>query len=324
VAYRAGGASRRQLTWVDRTGKVLGTLGAPDEHNLNNPRVAPDGRRVAVQRMVQGNTDLWLLDGARTSRLTFDAGADRFPIWSPDGRRLVFDSDRTGVRDLYVKDASGGVEARLVASPQPKIPTDWSADGRFLLYISIDPQTGGDLWAQELDPSTGSGQAPSGAARAGGALGTVLRTPFTERWGRFSPDGRWVAYNSNESGRPEIYVRPWTPPAAAAGASASAPSGQWQVSTAGGVTPVWRADGQALYYLGPDGTMMAAPVTVRSAALEPGTPVALFPTRILGGGVDGGQGPQYDVTRDGRFLINTVLTDAAATPITLIQNWQPK
>ncbi len=145
VAYRAGSAGRRQLTWVDRTGKVLGTLGAPDEHILLSPRVAPDGRRVAVYRTVQGNTDLWLLDGARTSRLTFDAGSDRFPIWSPDGRRLVFDSDRTGVQDLYGKDASGaGVEARLVASAQPKNAIDWSADGRFLLYDSLDPQTDGD------------------------------------------------------------------------------------------------------------------------------------------------------------------------------------
>ncbi len=108
------------------------------------------------------------------------------------------------------------------------------------------------------------------------------------------------------------------------GAAAPAPSAQWQVSTAGGITPVWRAAGQALYYLAPDGTMMAAPVTTRGTALEPGTPVALFPTRIVGGGGDGNQGRQYDVTRDGRFLINTVLNDAAATPITLIQNWQPK
>ena len=109
-----------------------------------------------------------------------------------------------------------------------------------------------------------------------------------------------------------------------AGAETSAPSAQWQVSTAGGIPPVWRADGQALYSLGPDGALMAAPVTTRGTALEPGTPVALFPTRILGGGGDGGQGPQYDVTRDGRFLINTVLDDARATPITLIQHWQPQ
>ena len=111
----------------------------------------------------------------------------------------------------------------------------------------------------------------------------------------------------------------------ATGAAASAPSGQWQVSTAGGTFPSWRADGQTLYYLGRDGTtMMASPVTVRSAALEPGTPVALFPTRIVGGGGAGNPGRQYDVTRDGRFLINTVVNDAATTPITLVQNWQPK
>ena len=112
-------------------------------------------------------------------------------------------------------------------------------------------------------------------------------------------------------------------PSTASGAVTSASSGQWQVSTAGGIFPSWRADGQALYYLGPDGAMMAAPLTTRGAALEPGTPVALFPTRIVGGGVDNGLGRQYDVTRDGRFLINTVLDDAVAAPITLIQNWNP-
>ena len=153
-----------------------------------------------------------------------------------------------------------------------------------------------------------------------------LKTPFNEFNGRFSPDGRWVAYVSTESGRPEIYVRPFAPPAssgAVAGAAAPASSGQWQVSTVGGIYPSWRADGQALYYLGPDGTMMAAPVTVRGTALEPGMPVALFPTRIVFGGADNQQGRQYDVTRDGRFLINTVLDDAGAAPITLIQNWKP-
>ncbi len=321
VAYRSGGASRRHLTWRGRTGTVLGTLGAPDENGLSFPSVAPDGRRVAVSRTVQGNTDLWLLDGTRTSRFTFDAGTDRNPVWSPDGGRIVFESDRTGVRNLYVKDASGaGTETLLVDSAQTKVATDWSADGRFLLYTSTDPQTGYDLWARPM-----MGDQPPWI---------VLKTPFEERNGRFSPDGRWVAYMSNESGRMEIYVRPFVPPAssgtaseavsgassgAVAGAAAPAPSGQWQVSTAGGIYPSWRADGQALYYLGPDGAMMAAPITTRGTALEPGTPVALFPTRIFGNL----QGRQYDVTRDGRFLINTVLDDAAATPITLIQHWTP-
>ena len=128
---------------------------------------------------------------------------------------------------------------------------------------------------------------------------------------------------SNESGRPEIYVRPFVAPAASAAsdrATANRAGGQWQVSTAGGLFPGWRPDGKELYYLGPDGQMMAAPITLTGTTLEPGPPVALFDTRIYGGGADNQQGRQYDVTRDGRFLINTVLDDAAS-PITILQNW---
>ena len=148
-----------------------------------------------------------------------------------------------------------------------------------------------------------------------------LKTSFDERYGQFSPDGRWVAYMSNESGRNEIYVRPFAAPAAS-GAAANPAAGQWQVSTAGGIFPRWRPDGKELYYIGPNGEMMAAPITATGTTLEPGAPVALFPTRIFGGGVDNRQGRQYDVARDGRFLINTVLDDASS-PITLIQNWKP-
>ncbi len=308
VAYRTGAGSRRQLTWVDRSGQALGPLGAPDEHDLRYPSVSADGQRVVVARTVQGNMDLWLLDGARTSRFTFDAAVDRFPLWSPDGRRIAFDSNRAGTRDLYAKAASGAdVEEVLMASPQTKIPTDWSADGRFLLYFSIDPQTNRDLWVLPLEGD----RTPR----------VFLKTPFDERNGTFSPDGRWVAYESNESGRSEIYVRPFTGPAAS-GASGSQVGGQWQVSTAGGIFPRWRRDGGELYYLAPDGAMMAAPVTVAGVTLAPGAPVALFPTRVYGGGMDIAQGRQYDVTRDGRFLINTVLDEAAA-PITLLMNWTP-
>ncbi len=189
------------------------------------------------------------------------------------------------------------------------VPNSWSPDGRFLLYMSIDPQTNADLWVvpMEGDPT------PS----------VFLKTPFREAYGAFSPDGRWVAYHSNESGRPEIYVRPFVPPDAA-GTPAAAPRGQWQVSTAGGIMAAWRPDGTALYYLNPAGEMMAAPITVVGDTLEPGAPVVLFPTRIVGGGVDAQQGRQYDVAPDGRFLINTELdADADAAPITLIQNWNP-
>ena len=152
-----------------------------------------------------------------------------------------------------------------------------------------------------------------------------LKTNFDELQAQFSPDGRWVAYMSNESGRQEIYVRPFVEPAAPTAndrATADRAGGQWQVSTEGGIFPRWSPDGKELYYIGPDGQMMSAPVNATGATLEPGAPVALFQTRIFGGGTDNGQGLQYDVARDGRFLINTVIDEAAA-PITLLQNWNP-
>jgi hypothetical protein len=135
-----------------------------------------------------------------------------------------------------------------------------------------------------------------------------------------------VAYQSNESGRNEIYVRPFVAPVSSSGAAsppAAEAGGQWQVSTAGGITPMWRPDGKALYYLNPAGAMMAAPVAVVGSVLEPGAPVVLFPTRIYGGGVNNAQGRQYDVAPDGRFLNNMDLPGDAA-PITLIQNWNPE
>ena len=307
VAYRAGGANRRQLAWFDRSGKALGAMGAPDENGLSAPRVSPDGRRVAMGRTVQGNADIWLLDGTRTSRFTFDAATDRFPVWSPDGSRIVFDSLK-GQRDFYQKPSSGaGAEELLLDSPQDKKANDWSADGKFLLYESRDAQTVDDLWALPIE-----GDRKPWA---------FLRTSFSERAGQFSPDGRWVAYMANESGRFEIYIRPFAAPTDS-GAAANPAAGQWQVSTSGGIYPRWRPDGKELYYIGPNGELMAAPIAATATTLEPGAPVALFPTRIYGGGVDNGQGRQYDVTRDGRFLINTVLDDGSS-PITLIQNWNP-
>ncbi len=311
VAYRTGGSSPRQLTWFDRSGTARGTVGEADS-SLFQPVVSPDGRRVAVQRAAGNNTDLWLLDGGRASRFTFDAATEIRPIWSPDGTRIAFASNRAGVFDLYQKLTSGaGMEARVVASDQIRTPSSWSADGRFLLFNNTDPQTSYDLW---VVPMVGH-PTPS----------LFLKTSFREFHGAFSPDGRWVAYQSNESGRDEVYVRPFVPPTPQATAD-SAPAtagGQWQVSTAGGIHPVWRRDGKELYYLNPAGTMMAAPIAVVGNGLEPGAPVVLFPTRIVGGGADTGTGRQYDVAPDGRFLVNTELPGDAA-PITLIQHWTPE
>jgi Tol biopolymer transport system component len=303
VAYRAGVATgRRQLVWFDRTGKALGVLGEPDENGMLAPRISPDGRRVAVQRTVQGNVDIWLLDGLRTYRFTSDAALDLFPIWSPDGSRIVFDSNRKGTLNLYIKPSGGaGAEELLLESAQNNYAADWSPDGRFLLLLSIVPQSGWDIWVLPLngDPKPR----------------VFLKTNFDEIPGRFSPDGRWVAYMSNESGRFEVYVRPFV--------EARSGTDQWQVSTAGGLFPAWRQDGKELYYTAPDGKMMAAPIEVREAQLQPGAPVALFQTRMVGGGINLGLGQQFDVSRDGRLLINTAPEGAAASAITILQNWKP-
>ena len=215
---------------------------------------------------------------------------------------------RKGVRNFYMKSSSGAVnEELLLESPQDKAVNDWSADGRFLLYHSHDPHRDRDLWVLPLDGDH--------------KPWVFLKTNFNERWARFSPDGRWVAYTSNESGHDEIYVRPFLEPAASTSKDGSS-GGQWQVSTAGGIYPLWRSDGKELYYLAPEGQMMAVPITVAGTALAPAAPVVLFLPRIYGGGTDTSLGRQYDITRDGRFLINTVL-DAASSPITFIQNWKP-
>jgi eukaryotic-like serine/threonine-protein kinase len=307
VAYRArGGGVRRQLTWFDRVGKPLGILGEPDD-TLDAPSVSPDGRRAAVIRTVQKNAEIWLLEGTRSSRLTFAPVTHMAPVWSPDGRSIAFGSTLSGSDDVYWKSVDGsGNEELLVASPQPKAPTDWSRDGRFLLYFSIDPQTHRDLWVR---PMTGD-QKPW----------VFLKTQFEERYGQFSPDGRFVAYQSNESGLDEIYIRPFTPPREPANPA----GGQWQISTAGGIEPRWSVDGTELYYLDPAGRMMAVSITVAGAAIASAAPVPLFATKVYGGGTGTGTGLQYAVARDGRFLINTLLEENRSTiPITLIQNWQP-
>ena len=297
VAYRAGRAGRRQLAWFDRTGKAVGAAGEPDANTVQAPELSPDGRRVVIDRTVQGNRDVWLMDLVRDgiTRFTFDAAVDGFPIWSPDGSRIAFESKRKGGSyDIWLKPSSGaGTEELLLETPNDEWPYDWSKDGRFLLYLESDPKTGFDLWAL---PMTGNDRKPA----------VVVNTPFAEQDGQFSPDGRWVAYDTNESGRSEIVVQPFP-----------TPSGKWQLSTGGGSQPRWRADGKELYFIAPDGTLVAVTVAASGSTFEAGKPVTLFPTNV-------GLIPraQYAVSRDGRFLINQMIEESTAVPITLIQNWQ--
>jgi Tol biopolymer transport system component len=312
VAYKtAPVASLLQLTWVDRSGKELATVGEADS-TLSVPRVAPDGRRVLVSKVAQGNRDLWLLDGARTSRMTFDAKDDNSPVWSPDGLRITFMSNRSGNFSLYQKLASGaGGEERIQTPDEGAYPNGWSADGQYLSYNSVDETSAVGV---SVLPTSGD-RKPFKFLQS--ALFNMVR-------GQFSPDGRWVAYQSNESRKYEVFVRPFNPPGSADSKDASNTAvTQWMVSTAGGVSPLWSPDGKELYFLNPEGEMMAAPITVTGSALVPGTPVKLFDAHILGGGGELQGGRQYDVAPDGRFLINRV-RDADATPtVTLIQNWNP-
>ena len=239
MAYRTGAAgAARQLTWLDRSGKSVGTAGAPDSAGLTDVELSPDGKRVAVTRADKGNADIWLIDAARgfPTRFTFDAANDVRPVWSADGNRLVFQSNRKGAFNLYWKLSSGaGADELLLESDQNKAPTDSSSDGRFLLFRTLDPQTGYDLWVLPL--SGDKKPVP------------FLKTPFEERDGQFSPDGKWVAYQSNESGRSEIYVQPFP-----------GPGRKLQISSSGGAQPRWNKNSKEIFYVSLDSKMMAAPV----------------------------------------------------------------
>ena len=304
LAHRVARGERRQLTWVDRAGIAQGTVGPPDEDGLNSPELAPDGQRVLVQRSVQGNPDVWMMETGRnvpSRQFTFDASNEGLPLWSPDGRRVVFAALRHGAFNLFEKAASGaGNEQPRLLTGAHKTPLGWSPDGRFLLYATQHLKTGADLWALAL---TGD-RKPL----------LVVQTPFDDTAGQLSPDGRWVAYQSND--RPvQIYIQPFL--------KAGDP---WQVSTAGGSQPRWRPDGKELFYIAADARLMAVPVAagVDAPDLQVGTAVPLFRTRLASGSnIPSGvlSKPQYAVAANGRFLMNVVVEGAAAPPITVVLNW---
>jgi Tol biopolymer transport system component len=304
LVYRTGVAgSQWQLIWFDRLGREVSRVGDPDSASPLQPMISPDGRRATVMRTVGGNQDVWIRDLGRglLSRVTSNAATEAACIWSPDGNRIVFTSDRSGVFDLYQAPSTGGREDLLLATSLNKAPTDWSLDGRFILYRSPAPATGFDVWALPLFGD----RKPFPA----------VQTTFDERDAKFSPDGKWIAYQSNESGRFEIYVQPFP-----------AQSGKVQVSTGGGTQVRWRRDGKEIFYIGLDQRLMAVPIRIDAShqSVEPSAPVPLFVTHIGGALQQGAPMQQYDVSADGKqFLMNTV-TEQAALPITVIVNWKPR
>jgi dipeptidyl aminopeptidase/acylaminoacyl peptidase len=302
IAYRADSSGgHRQFVWFDRSGKETGKLGDPDGAAPLNPALSPDSQRVAVRRSVGENTDIWLIDtrSGLFSRLTSVTGLHNFPVWSPDNRYVAFSANlnRAGVNDLYRKSLDGTErEELLLATPQNKGLADWSPDGRFLLFRSVDPKTGNDIWAESV---------------ADRKSFPVVQTNFDERDAQFSPDGTWIAYQSNETGSFEIWARPFP-----------GPGTRVRISNNGGTQVRWRRSGKELFYIALDGRLMAVPIRfTQGDAVESGTPVPLFATRI-GGALQGQNRHQYVVAADGqRFLMNTVLPEATST-ITVIQNWK--
>jgi serine/threonine protein kinase/Tol biopolymer transport system component len=293
LAYQTGtGTTASQLVWFDRTGKQIGILG--DSATYAELVLSPDEKRVSVSISDGQQRDIWAYDVARglRTRITFDPADELNSVWSSDGTRLVFNSRRKGHLDLYQKASSGaGTEEVLLEDDRDKSPQSWSPDGRFILYTSSGPPTGDDLFVLPL----------SGDRKPV----PFLQTPFNEYDGQFSPDGRWVAYVSDESGKDEVYVAPFP-----------GPGGKWQISTAGGTLPRWRRDGTEIFYLAPDNKLMAAAVNGKGSRFEVGAVKPLFETR----GLDVTRN-RYAVSADGqRFLINTD-PQITSAPITVVLNW---
>jgi len=303
LVYENGGEiTNSQLAWYDRTGKQTSTTGAPANDSAIS--LAPDEKRVAVERLEKGSGDIWLIDVARNTptRFTFDPAWDLAPVWSPDGNKIVFGSVRNGPPNLYTKPVSGSSnEEVLLKTGHAEIPTDWSADGKFVLYREINAKSKFDLWVLPVDGD----KTPK----------PFLQDDFDKGGAKFSPDGKWIAYVSDESGQFQVYVRPFP-----------GPGGQYQVSTSGGGNPRWRSDGKELFYLSPDGKLMAVEVkagsTFETVAAKP-----LFDAHVrgwIGSGVGTGINARdnYAVSRDGqRFLLNSLTAPSASSPIIVVMNW---
>ena len=296
LTYRSGGASRTQIAWFDRAGKQLGTAGSVADYQGID--LSPDGERIAVHRHEGQGGNLWMMEWKRdiVTRFTFDPVHDVSPIWSPDGTRIAFASSRSGANDLFQKVSTGaGSDAVLLKSEDTKRPTQWSPDGRFLIYEQGNAPAR-DLWVLPL---------------SGGKPFPFLNTPFDEARGQLSPDGRWMAYTSNESGSYQVYVQPFP-----------ATGGKWQISNSGGSHPRWRSNGKELFYLTGDGTLMAVDIQAGASTLERSAPKPLFRLRLTAAGGPAGLWHPYSVTADGqRILAITSLDDRTAAPITVVLNW---
>ena len=302
LVYRKGAGTSLRLAWLDASGNTVGTAGDSNERIYNNAAPSPDGTRIAASLGPSGSRDLWIIDDQRnvTSRFTFDTGNEDNPIWSPDSKHIVFASNRGGQQQLYIKPSDGSGEERRVTE-DAGIPTSWSKDGRYVLFTRpATPKTSSDIWAVP-DPRIAS---------AGSRPFPVITTSFNEAAGQFSPDGRWVAYTSNETNPVDVYVRPFSPD------GSSTTAARWQVSKGFGTAPRWRSDGKQLFFITANTFGFMAVDVETTNGFQALTTRRLFtaPPPLLPTG--------WNLSPDGkRFLFVTSPNGGRTAPFTVVLNW---
>jgi Tol biopolymer transport system component len=297
LAYSSGKFSQMQLTWVDRTGRPVGTVGEAAPYF--DPALSADGEHLAIEKhdWARGSGDVWTVDLARGafSRLSSAPGFESAAVWSPDGRRVAYASDQGERPMIYVKNASGaGSEEMLNSGGTRAFPTDWSRDGRYILFTTRGGNTRTDVWAYDFERRTAA---------------PVIASPFNESAATFSPDGKWVAFASDASQDSQIYIR-----------SVADAAMQVQISTHGGAQPRWRRDGKELYYVAPDNTIMAVAIDTRSGTVRAGTPQPLFTANINQAAT---LRNQYAPSADGQRFLVLALVNRNLLPIVVVSNWAP-
>jgi len=291
LAYVTGNPEERlQMVWVDRAGKTDPVAAPPRPYR--HPRLSPDGRFVALQISEGPSIGIWIHDLERSSQmlLTNEQGGSQRPLWTPDGKRLTYRGTRDGYRNLFARPIDGSVpEVRLTVSGEWETPGSWSPDGQTLVFVREGQGTSSDIWRRSVD----------------GTVTPVLQTTFNEHRPRLSPNGAWLAYESNESGRPEIYVRAFPGPGA-----------KWQISNTGGESPVWSRDGQQLFYRENDEMLEV------DASLAPAF-TASKPRPLFKGRFERSADVNYDVTSDGRRFLMLVQAapQASASELHVVSNW---
>jgi serine/threonine protein kinase len=312
LIFLSGGSSGdNQHLWFDRTGKEAGTVGGTVP-SRNSIALSPEGKRVVIERTAGQNTDLWITDmehSGTETRITFDPSPTFNPVWSPDGSKIAFARRQGGIGgvvNLYQRSSNGtGQDELLFESAETKVPSDWSRDGKFLIFANQGANTRYDLWALPMDGSS----KPSDRKPI-----LLLQTRYSELQSQLSPDSRWLAYISGESGTTQVYVQPFAP-------GWSKPiTGKWQISTLGGTQPRWRGDSKELFYLAADRKLMAVDIKAGAQTFDRGTPQALFESRSSATGM---HTIGYAVTSDGKRFLMPVAAGAQGEtpPLTVVVNW---